>query len=515
MPDLITPSVSATVRGEKIEVSEVVLTNSVNSLATVQIAGHSAAEAKATQQSAQIPAADMAAKAGELQNYVLTTSRITPDMAVTISDGIGGSATFSGFLSGPAFALSSSSVSMIYNGVHAATILDFFDGSVYDLLGRGENNIKTSVSYMNCNAKELVKLSTDNIATILSKMITVYEAALKLPGGVVIYGDAARQAVTKAVTARNAAVLPYVQRFLQASAATTRIPGVTVSGSDPLGEGIRQHLSLLLQQQGGFRSVVVNTMLADFGLQFVCYLNGEMPGARLELISYANGVPDTLTVKADNFQFTAGGSLELPIKGVFVTGVSQAGALTKSIFQDLSRGLMESLAYYPADMAVTPGARVAMIPAPAWAPTYRIPSADTQYPSGAIRAFTQRWPNAVQLIRRSSSQTRTMLEWWARLKFTYLSLAGSRAAVSGPLNTAVQAGRTYTLKVEDGTGAVQLFQGYVESVTHRVAANPPSASTSIEFSHVQASGYEQTGERPSAFGFNAAGGALGFTGTGL
>jgi hypothetical protein len=51
---------------------------------------------------------------------------------------------------------------------------------------------------------------------------------------------------------------------------------------------------------------------------------------------------------------------------------------------------------------------------------------------------------------------------------------------------------------EEGGGGSALFQGYVESVTHRVATHPaPAALTQIDFSHVQASGYSQTGERPT------------------
>jgi hypothetical protein len=492
----ITPTVTALIRGQRLEVSEVVINNTVNSLATVQVSGHSTADAKATSESAEIPAGRLAADAGELQRYILTTARLAPDMQVELNDGVYGKVTFSGYVASPAFSTQSDSVQMTYAGVHAASVLDFYTANVFELVGRGPNN--TGEGWLDPQQSALKNLRSNSVAEVLGTMLTVYTKNLEEGKAGSVYGDATRRAMITAMLSRNKVVASYVYRFLVDSVATTKIPNVTFHGSDSAGIYIRSHLSHLICQPGGFRSVVVNSMLEEYGMQFVCYLNGQQPGARLENITYANAIPSVLSVKSENFMFTAGGSAELPIKGVVIRGIAHKEALTGSQSQSGTAGIPEALAIYPGNAKFTPGARFVELEPPSWYSMRMMVSRDTQHVAGTIANFRGKYPRAQQLLKENNSVTVKLLNWWARMKFAYHSLLSSRATLNGPLDSRIQAGRTYAIRVAaDGGGASQLFTGYAVSVTHRVSTQGAlAASTSVEFSHVQAQGYTQAGERP-------------------
>lgn len=494
----ITPKVQARIRGAEIAVSRLSITNTVNSLAQVQISGHALADAKATQKSAELPAEKIAAKAGALQDYILNTARIEPDMQVSLDDGRSGRLLFSGFLASPSFGTGSGSVAMTFTGVHAAAALNFFDGSTYDLLGRGANFSAEQRTYLNANDPEIRAVQADNAVVILAKMLEVYQKSLLAYGPGAVRGDDTRVEMITASGARNQTMLPLVQRFLAESARFCRIPGLSIRGSDPAALRIREHLSALLQQEGGFLGMVLNNLLADFGLQFVCRLDGTSPGARLELISYVNGRASELTLPTEQFSFTAGGSLDLPIKGVVVKGFAAPGAMTQSVVNSQAQ-LPESLASYPPAASLAPGGRVILRAAPRWYDTMLLPAAATYSSAPSIKKFGQQWLSTAKTVKKQMTEGRKLLDWWAKTQFAYLSLLSSRASISGPLNAGIQAGHVYTVKVQGADGkSAALFQGYANTVTHQLSTEGNlTASTSVEFTHVQASGFKQGGLSPS------------------
>ncbi len=496
--NLRVPSVSAQVRGGELAVSDVIITNTVNGLASIQIGGHSLADAKATSNSAELPAEKLAARAGALQDYVMHTSRIAPDMNVIIDDGNNNTIKFAGFLSSPAFSTSSNNASMVFAGVHSAAALKFFSGANYSRVNRASAYDKVSAAAMYPNGAELIALSTDNIPTVLSKIIESYEKTLNNLASGYVAGDATTLALVEAVRARNAVMLPLVQRFLTGSARTCRMTGVTIAGDDLFAQGIRDHLSRLLTQESDFLSMVMNSLLEDFGLQFVCLLDGSTPGARLELISYANAAPIELAVRAEDFSFTAGGIFDLPIKGVVVQGYSDPGPLVNSEAESRQTSGI-SLAVFPPNARLGPGGRIADLAAPSWMNSKGLAPVRVSNQAAGIVNFKTNWPTAAQTLQKMEGATVAVLNWWARTKFAYHSLGASRATLTCPLDGRIQTGRVYAIRVQgENASAAQLFRGYASSVTHRLATHGALvASTTVEFTHVQAKGFVQLGDSPN------------------
>jgi hypothetical protein len=497
-------NVYATVNGKKIEVSELEISNRVGALATARITGHNAEDAKATQQSAEISLSKFANQAGTLQNYVLTAKRLDPDFLVSVVDGQGGSLNFKGSLSAPAFSVGYGSANMSYSGVHEAAILGFYHGEAFtqagfglDFMGESARDAYRTLAYDPGNWPPF----TGSVAEQMLTQLTSAKRTLAAIGSRSPNDNDTSRAIAFAMHETNNVVWSKVQAFLQGSVETTRIPGVTGFGED-LDLAIRNHLWASLTSEGGLLGVLLNVIPVEYGMQFVCSLTGQSPAARLELLSYVNAEPTPLTIAAENFSFVSGGELALPIRAVVVRGAKNVDEMTAPQGADSPNQFATAVACYPSTATISPGSRVVVRDAPAWFNSGNVAliSDPTTYKGpGDIAAYRAQHPRLSKLIANLNNDAQRLLTWWAKTQFSYLSLVSSQASAKLPLTAGIQVGRVYTIRVYDSSGsASQLFTGYVESVSHHIGVQEGGldASTSISFSHVQASGYTQVGDRP-------------------
>jgi hypothetical protein len=499
MANVRTPTVTASVRGAKLEVSSLVISNPVNGLANAQFSGHASEDATATSSSAELPAQEMAGRAGALQKYILTTTRTTPDVAISVNDGNGGVINFSGLLAAPSFSTGADSVNMSFSAVHAAAVLDFFEGSIFNTTGTGALSLEQSASYFFPHDERLVKLRTTSPMQLLAAILQTYVEQLN--NGPIFLGDATRIEILKSTIARNTAMMELVQKFLMGSVATTQIAELGDAGASHHLYKMRDYLHQVLSREGGLLSNLINTLREDLGLQFVCQLDGSTPGARFELISYVNARPTTVTVSAQEFQFTAGGAFNLPLSGVIVTAPAQYGVFLTGMDKDSvsHQAWRPTMVSYPPATSLRPGARVWEMAPPPWFDSSMVSAVpEKPHASPSIKRWNDAWATTAQTVEKAHGGDLKLLQWWARTKYAYLSLLSSQASLSGPLRAGLQAGRTYLVQISDGAGGTgQLFKGYAANVTHRVSTQGAlNASTTVDFSHVQALGYTQAGDSP-------------------
>jgi hypothetical protein len=492
--------VTAKINGQTIQVVDLEVLNRVGSLATIRVTGHNADDAKATQSSSKISLSKFAAQAGDLQTYILTTARLKPDFLVSASDGQGGTMDFSGYLSAPAFSIGYGSADLSYSGVHEAAILGFYHGEVFVDAGFGTDYEK-SIEEVFDPASLAWPRFTGSVTDLMLRQIEQATKTLNELGPQGINDNSVSRAINFSMQSENALVLPQVQAFLAGSRATSTIPGITGLGPD-LDVALRNHLWTAITSEGGLLSVLLNVIPVEYGMQFVCALSGA-PSSRLELLSYVNAQPTPITIPAENFAFTSGGEFALPIKAVVVRGAKNVDVYTTPGAADEANQFASAVASFPSDAEITPGARVVVRDAPTWFNSGNFAlllDPDTYAGPGDIRAYQARHPKLKELIANVNDDAQRLLEWWAKTQFAYLSLASAQATARIPLNLGIEAGRVYEISVLDSTGsASQLFQGYVEGVSHRISSREGGldASTTISFTHVQAKGYVQAGDRPT------------------
>ena len=520
MAEIRAVNVTAAINGQDIKVSNLEVSNRVGTLATVRVTGHNAEDAKATEQSTKLSLEKFAGQAGALQAYVMQQTRNSPDVQISATDGAS-RMLFNGFLSAPAFAVSNGSADMLYSAVHEAAQIGFYRGDVFQQSGFGLDHAATNREKVFDPMKwtPFDGSIAQQILEQLNRMTKIFE---KLGPQTVTNGVAYQLALQ--LEEQNAVWLPYVQRFLQASVATTRIPNITHYDFQ-LDTAIRRDLWRTICSEGGLLSALVNIVAKEYGLQFVCQLTGT-PSARLELLGYVNAQPTTLSIPAESFSFSTGGELSLPIKGVIVKAARPPNTFTDALAVEKSNQFSTAVAFYPPNAAVSPGSRLVVLDAPNWfnSGNVRIKfDPETHTAPSSLKAFRNQHPTLAALVRKTNTDAQSILTWWAKGKFAYLSLAPAQATAHIPLNFGIQVGRVYAVQVYDSTGASgALFQGYVEGVTHRISSREGGldASTTVYFTHVQANGYTQPGDHPQLGlqsdgigigNLNPAGGAIGST----
>jgi hypothetical protein len=516
-----TLSVTATIAGREVKVSDLEVSNRVGEVATIRVTGAVPKDATATQSSADVPLGEFAAQAGELQKTVMTTARLDPDFLVKASDGQGAALDFKGYLSAPGFSVGYGSVDKTYAGVHVAALLGFYRGEVFNNTGFGLAFDGTSKRYYD---PQTWTPFDGSVANQLRAQLEKATKLLKTIGAKNFNANDAYRTIGFAMQAVNDKVYGSVISFLKASAESSKIPGFD-KFPDRLDFAIRNQLWREVTAEGGLLNVLTSTIPAEFGLQFVCRLSSS-PAARLELLSYTNAKPIPVTIPAENLSFVSGGQFALPVKAVVVRAARQVDAWTTSLSVKTSHQFPTAAAVYPGEGSISPGSRVVVLDAPAWFNNSGVPllgDTRTNRAPGSIEAYLKKIPKNKELVANLNTETQKLLTWWAQNKFAYLSLMDSQASVRMPLNFGMEVGRVYSVRVYSSDGSSEeIFQGYLQAVTHRISCKDGGgdASTNASFSHVQAKGYVRAGARPSVIGLtpdgigignlNPAGGALGF-----
>lgn len=494
------------IRGRKFAASEIKIEAYINAVPRITLQGHFPEVAATTTNSSELPLAVIAKEAADIQKYILETERISPDLNVSLQDGIGGSVEFAGFLAAPSFGITPGGVTLVYNGLHQSSLLSMYLGSIYGPVNSaGQEVLKTFVPE-GASFAALFK-------SILDQSSKWFDEPANARG--VQAASEFDEALSIPTHARNKKIKPYVDALLDKSKELTQYPGLEeyVKFSAYTSKMRNILLEQILAQPN-----LTESILRGFNSVFPCYftpvLQEKFPGARLILLDAVNAPAQPLVIPVDNLSFTAGGTYDLPVKGVVVTTPQPAPVLKDNV---ASIKFVERIsAYYPPDTnqagTLAAGGTFVKIGAPGWIEDVYAESSSTQG-LGALRDLVSAGANAASAANRAQaaaavwirnqSKATDMLERYAQSQYTYLAFALSQASVTLPLNLKVEPGRPYQVMVETEKDPVEAFTGFVQSVQHRVSVNKGAAdaSTTIVFSHVRAPGFTLPGAAPLSLKF--------------
>ncbi len=409
------------------------------------------------------------------------------DLAIRAVDGDGKVLNFSGFLSSPNFEVMFGQLGLGFGGVHSMQALQNFNLNLYPVpefyalktitLPKGDNESSNSVgTHIDAIVKSILQQFEDEIEPTNANFRELKET----------------HRINKA--AYNA----FLQNFLAVSKTLTVMPLTDLNLPRQIPNNVQarldQEIFRILFSAPNFLAAI-KEICESFKFQMNANWNGQ---AWLELIKMHED-PGTRVIVApiQNIKFNVAASVEAPISRVYV----RAGTLDLYAYApnnlSLQSNLRQMVAYPPITREEQAGkpanlaAGVAyIVDAPSWVsdsvttPAIVRPVDDSNL---TIAETLSKFRNLESTFVAQALQRQNILQWIAEYTFREHMLKYATAWVSTPLNLAVEAGKTYTIKSSDG---IELFTGYLHSVTHtiNVEAQAAEASTSCTFSHVKVHG---------------------------
>lgn len=430
---------------------------------------------------------DLAGKMAAAQNGIYTS--LQKD-TITIDDGIGNSKTFEGYIVNGAFTLATGEIGYRQTLIHKSAILNNLQTGIYlfDNLYRVPSKLpkggNTYSSWMKACLEDMVESwqKSINVTTSVSKNTKDYMNK--------VHGEnsAPRQA-WDSILADSKDENSYLEAIAGGSndvslhnALVNFIRGVysTASGS------FLQSLDTFGSQfQIKYVPAIFSGEDSTFG-KFVPYAamieNGEAKALSIRALSLRTGISDII-----------------PIGQVAVHGVPTTMYRSKNP-GGVPTSVPPEVASFP-ESSDNPG-RSTKTMAPSWLPiNLDMGSSDdsSESPKDNLNAAIHKKTASEKVTEKQKvvdTVVRKAIVEWAKNMYVDLSISGAVAEVSVKLDLSWELGKPYAVQamLEGGDG-VDLFTGFLSSITHTISSNPasPRASTSLLFTHVRASGFSLPG----------------------
>ena len=401
----------------------------------------------------------------------------TVNVNVKMEDGNSGSLIFKGLHTGPTFNLGTMAVGLQFGGVHEAAgvialnMASYVTRQWYELL-RSLADVSGSIP--------------ERITTIIDLIVADWKKEMDRRK------DSPGKQSAQKIHEDNQTGMKILKAILSASTDAT-IEGLDealMKKKGSLNKNFNVRLAGILVTAAGNFWATIQTICSIFGFVYVPPGSGPASSQYGYLISYEKIWEDTtsLTVPTGSLQMNLGNVVVAPISHVaMVRGVQEAYKIPDDPKANILYGeSREALVRYPENPK---GGRPMIIPLPDFISFAQTPPENT----GAV------WGTTVSLASPAKDGDWVKAEGTdfynavkqicsAICKQTYLdvALADSSANVTVPLDLTLTCGKMVDVSAEGGG---KLFRGLLRAVSHSLASEPPTATTSLVFSHVQAGNY--------------------------
>lgn len=519
----------------EVPITEFTLRHGINEFptaqVTVQLDNQNAVNSQGHQGSVDIDIDKVRVLMRVLQEAVQNRGRVIPNAVLHIVDPQGQHLRFIGFLGRPDTTISAGSFNLNFSLAHAKTVLQMWNGQVYDI----PNNYVTGRSFSAAAFSkedgapvEFVDYRRRGSITMRLLALLKYMLRVHVPMGNTQH---ANEYDMLPMHLLNERALPYVEEVLRASRTSSDILTVKESLADSCAQEIDAHLMQLLTQLPSLWFV-----LQQLARSFLMQINADWMGHLWVERQYMCEEPATwidrrtkrpevrrISVPQASIRFNSSNLNEPPLLQVIVTG-NDSGQYVRSNQDNIAQptpdptampagqayvdkqlslsdltGRMWALVKYPASVDKTVAGTFLVRQAPSWLGSWAFTHEDLKVITDAHSTGSRfRASIVVQQALDDRAKIDTegrerILKYIAEQTFKQEYLSGTSAMMQVPFDVRPQVGRTYLVTDLQGK---PLFKGYLHSVMHSgVVATDGSAqaSTTLAFSHIIVSGATLTG----------------------
>ena len=405
---------------------------------------------------------DVAASVAAQQNAMFTSQ--LPNSSIEITDGAGGTLSFSGYISGPKYSLGVGQVGFQTTIVHEASALSNLKTNIYQNINGAYRNGK-SVLEADIGASLWASLEK------LRKYSTL--AARALP-------DGESRTISEQIDASNAKGLAIWEQICsQSEVEWPELPALIEKNSTT---GVNISAVIYGAYLSNYNDFVqtMQQLQAMFSMVYVPSLENGNAGKFIST-DVAVGDATPLTVKLRAISMTAGPKNIMPLAYVAVRGPAP---------KEWRRGRYGHIVRRWPKVPVSTG-QVVEIGPPSWLPTDQV----VGLPQGATLTDTMslagyrisKRDEKARLYEVNFPAVGKLLDRWAKQHYMDFSLAPTSAQVTTDLNLGVVPGTRYAVSSANGP----LFKGFLTGVEHSVSSKPNQlqAYTRLSFSHIEAIGF--------------------------
>jgi hypothetical protein len=395
---------------------------------------------------------------------------------VTMEDGSGKSASFSGYETGPLYNIMFSGLRNGKTLVHRCSRLSFINTAIYR---PARDTVVAEVIEKSASAANpcaALKLILEEIIAQFSKSRSEPEGTTDFEIRNQIHEDNKKIIDEEWYPILEASTKSGINDF--AAAASNKAIQVTMYNS------IR---SVYLSGAENF-NIIISQFETMFQMCFVPGHMGETPGKFIPMTDKLSD-PESKEVNIVSLAMSPG-----PRKFLSPTAVAIRGAPSTEppVVGQVSKPAGYNMITWPESLPEA--GQTVVMQMPSWLPAALYP---LKIPKTGTNLNINSNYEAVQTSQKEMADASTIVAKIcadiARLTYNDISLAVASASITCPFDVSWEIGKRYSIKQPNtkSAGSSVLFSGFLISVTHRVSSKPaqPEATTQLIFSHVEANGF--------------------------
>lgn len=489
---VLSPRGVADVQGQTIAVSSIVMNLVAGGVSTCQISAHDVDDAQDPSQSASgssgkaVDALSLStADKLSAQQALMFEQTNVPNSKAIIYDGAGKSIVFHGFMSSPGYGNAPGVLGNSYMLMHQSIMLSSYRSFIYPTPRADHRESDITGDIFLLNSKDMATRFIE-VLEILVKRWDLENDKSGTPFSV------AQKVIRHK---QNEVIFPRLKAVMEASTGASYWPSLTDdSGDHP---AISAWIAGMLSDRVGDFFNTLAVFEQDFQCMFVPQFDAPIDSLLGRFVSYESigsggtGPLEPLTVPVEAVQFAGGNRTFLPITHAIVSG-TYLTPWRSDLGNGNSNTQVPELAVFPesfnaAGLGITS-------PGPPWMTALvetDVSAEDAKANMDALDLDTYETGRVKikDFIQKVNDKVkRPILDTWARNIYIFSALSGAICTINTPLNVAIKPGRRHAVLNKKGE---ILFNGFLAQVSHRVSAEGErsSASTSLSFTHVEASGF--------------------------
>lgn len=430
---------------------------------------------------------DLASKMSSAQNNIYQS--LQKD-TITIDDGIGNTQTFEGYIVDGAYTLATGQVGFKQTLIHKSALL---------------NNLQTGIYLFDSLYRTPTKLPAGGnkysswMKSCLDDIITSWQTSI---GVTTAIGQSTKNYMNR-VHGENGSPKQIWDSILDNSEdENDYLSSITTDSNDvSLHSAIVNFIRGIYSTSSGSFLQTIDTFGSQFQIKYVPAVFASSSATFGKFVSYETMI-DSGEAKALNIRAM---SVRTGISDIIPIGQVAVHGIPTTMYRDNAprnspSSVPPEVATFPDSSGSTYG-RSTKTMAPSWLPVSldmgSSDSSEAREDNLNVSVYKQ---TASEKVRDKQKVVDTIVKKavvnWAKNMYVDLSISGAVAEISIKLDLSWELGKPYAVQamLEGGDG-VDLFTGFLSSMTHTVSSNPssPSASTTLVFTHVRASGFSLPG----------------------
>lgn len=419
---------------------------------------------------------DMTSKVGADQTAMFEGAE---NAKIYVNDGLAGDMRFDGYITNTTYNITAGGIGQATSIAHPSAILNTLNTGIYNQIHgiyRYPSEFPKGDKYFGSWMKNTLEYMIEGWESYINNANDIREDSKNIMLSIHENNKDALDAWYE-VCSQSSPSTPLLEKFVDQ-------PDLQKSLKDKIQQ-------IYMSSYGGFFNVM-QQFAAQFQMMFIPNVFDSEGVGWFRSISDVLEVHEEREVYIRQMSLSAGDANILPVTAVVVHGN------TKAIWRSPGIPSGAPLSMFPTEVQ---GGRLQRLTAPGWLPIYNKGLSNAaqgkQPPNlGAYKSGKEIVDKKIREV--IDKDVLKVIDDYARTHYIDLTLSGSQATITTPLDLSWEIGKTYQLTTGSISGSgsgKKLFKGFLYSVTHNVssAEQSPQANTKLMFTHVRAGDFALPG----------------------